>query len=174
MVCQLPFSLLFKCCLLNSYFSKTSSVVHLYLLTIAICRKTDLLAILGRNFRKKWFKGNCSRLIDGSFNNYSTSARSAELAIIISYPTSASGIIALLKTPTKQYREFFPTLFVKTIDFHLVFNFEQTLACTQTLFYFSFRSFRKHRQARERSIVATLFHVYFLLLPPLPPCAGGQ
>ena len=31
--------------------------------------------------------------------------RNAELAIIISYPTSASGIIVLLKTPTK-YREF--------------------------------------------------------------------
>ena len=31
------------------------------------------------------------------------------------------------KTPTK-YREFFPTLFVKTTDFQLVFNFEQT--CT--------------------------------------------
>ena len=29
-------------------------------------------------------------------------ARSAELAIIISYPTSASGIIVLLKTPTKS------------------------------------------------------------------------
>ena len=28
-------------------------------------------------------------------------AHSAELAIIISYPTSASGIIVLLKTPTK-------------------------------------------------------------------------
>ena len=52
-------------------------------------------------------------------------ARCAELAIIILYPTSASGIIVLLKTPTK-YREFFPTLFVKTTDFHLVFNFEQT------------------------------------------------
>ena len=49
-----------------------------------------------------------------------------ELAIIISYPTSASGIIVLLKTPTK-YREFFPTLFVKTTDFQLVFNFEQAL-----------------------------------------------
>ena len=31
-------------------------------------------------------------------------ARSAELAIIISYPTSASGIIVLLKTPPK-YRK---------------------------------------------------------------------
>ena len=47
------------------------------------------------------------------------------LVIIISYPTSASGKIVLLKTPTK-YREFFPTLFVKTTDFQLVFNFEQT------------------------------------------------
>ena len=44
---------------------------------------------------------------------------------MISYPTSASGITVLLKTPRK-YREFFPTLFVKTTDFHLVFNFEQT------------------------------------------------
>ena len=48
-----------------------------------------------------------------------------ELAIIISYPTSAGGTIVLFKTPTK-YREFFPTLFVKTTDFQLVFNFEQT------------------------------------------------
>ena len=56
-------------------------------------------------------------------------ARSAELAIITSYPTSASGIIVLLKTPTK-YREFFPTLFVKTTDFQLVFNFEQTRTVT--------------------------------------------
>ena len=49
--------------------------------------------------------------------------------IIISYPTSASGITVLLKTPTK-YREFFPTLFVKTTDFQLVFNFEQARAVT--------------------------------------------
>ena len=40
--------------------------------------------------------------------------------MIISYPTSASGIIVLLQAPTK-YREFFPTLFVKTTDFQLVF-----------------------------------------------------
>ena len=44
------------------------------------------------------------------------SQRGAKLAIIISYPTSASGINVLLKTPTK-WREFFPTLFVKTTDF---------------------------------------------------------
>ena len=54
-----------------------------------------------------------------------------ELAKIISYPTSASEIIVLLKTPTK-YRKFFPTLFVKTTDFQLVFNFEQTR--THTVF----------------------------------------
>ena len=53
----------------------------------------------------------------------------AELTIIISYPKSASGIIVLLKTPTK-YREFFPTLFVKSTDFQLVFNFEQTRTVT--------------------------------------------
>ena len=45
--------------------------------------------------------------------------------IIISYPTSSSGIIVLLKTPTK-YRDYCPTLFVKTSDFQLVSNFEQT------------------------------------------------
>ena len=44
--------------------------------------------------------------------------RSAELAIIISYPTSASGIIFLLKTSTK-YQEFFPNLFVKKPVFSL-------------------------------------------------------
>ena len=54
---------------------------------------------------------------------------SSDLAIIISYPTSASGIIVLLKTPTK-YREFFPTLLVKTTDFRLVLNFEQTRTVT--------------------------------------------
>ena len=48
-----------------------------------------------------------------------------ELVIIISYPTSARGIIVLTKTRTK-YREFFPALFVNTTDFQLVFNFEQT------------------------------------------------
>ena len=54
-----------------------------------------------------------------------------ELAMIISYPTSASEIIVLLKTPTK-YREIFPTLFVKTTDFQLVFDFELTPAVTKS------------------------------------------
>ena len=57
-------------------------------------------------------------------------ACSAELAIIISYLTFASGIIVLLKMPTK-YQEFFPILFVKTTDFQLVFNFEQTCTTVQ-------------------------------------------
>ena len=56
-------------------------------------------------------------------------ARNAELAIINSYPTSANGIIVLSKTLTK-YREFLPTLFVKTTDFQFVFNFEQTRTVT--------------------------------------------
>ena len=42
-------------------------------------------------------------------------ACSAKLAIIILYQPSASGIIVLLKTSAK-YREFFPTLFVKTTN----------------------------------------------------------
>ena len=33
-------------------------------------------------------------------------------------------------TTTKKYREFFPTLFVNTTDFQLVFNFEQTRTVT--------------------------------------------
>ena len=41
-----------------------------------------------------------------------------------------SGINVLLKTPTK-YREFFPTLFVKTTDSQLAFNFEQTSIVTK-------------------------------------------
>ena len=54
-----------------------------------------------------------------------------EIAMIISYPTSASGIyFVLLKTPTK-YREFFPTLFEKKTDFQLVFNFERMRTVTQ-------------------------------------------
>ena len=52
-----------------------------------------------------------------------------ELAIIISHPTSTSGTIVLLKMPRK-YREFFPTLLVKTIDFKLVLNFGQTSTVT--------------------------------------------
>ena len=67
-----------------------------------------------------------------TFNNYSRSACCIwvyELAIIVSYPTSARGIIVLLKTPTK-YQEFFQTLFVKTTDFWLVFNFAQTRTVT--------------------------------------------
>ena len=51
-------------------------------------------------------------------------AHGTELAITISYPTSASGITVLIKAPTK-YRDFFPTLCVKTTDFQLTFNFEQ-------------------------------------------------
>ena len=56
-------------------------------------------------------------------------ACSADLALIISYPTSTGGIIVSLKTPRKD-REFFPTLFVNTTDFQLVFNFEQTRTVT--------------------------------------------
>ena len=44
---------------------------------------------------------------------------STSLGITISYPTSAGGIIVLLETPT-EYREFFPTLFVKSTYFQLV------------------------------------------------------
>ena len=40
-----------------------------------------------------------------------------------------NNFIVLLKMPTK-YREFFLTLFVKTNDFQLVFNFEQTRTVT--------------------------------------------
>ena len=55
--------------------------------------------------------------------------RSAKLAVIISCPTSVVGIIVLLKTAPK-YRELLPLLFIKTNDFQLVFNFEQTRTVT--------------------------------------------
>ena len=48
--------------------------------------------------------------------------------IIISYLTNARGKI-LLKTPSK-YGEFFPSFFVKTTDFQLFLNFEQTRTVT--------------------------------------------
>ena len=51
------------------------------------------------------------------------------MAIIISYPKTASGIMVILKTSTK-YRKFFPNLVIKTTDFRLVFNFEQTRTFT--------------------------------------------
>ena len=63
--------------------------------------------------------------------------RSAELAIVISYPTSASGIIVLLKTP-KKYREIYPTLLLKKKknDFQLAFNFEPDFEQTHTVTIF--------------------------------------
>ena len=74
------------------------------------------------------YSTSARRIWNGRFH-YSNETRSAELAIIISYPTSASGRIVLLKTPTK-YREFFPTLFVKTTDFQLVLKYEHTRPVT--------------------------------------------
>ena len=56
-------------------------------------------------------------------------ARSTELAANIPYLTRASGNFFLLKTPT-TYRVFFPTLFVKTTDFQLLFIFEQRRTVT--------------------------------------------
>ena len=52
-------------------------------------------------------------------------------------------------------------------------SFDPTLflACTQPLFYFSFRSFTKHRRARERSECGARVRKITL---PLPHCAGGQ
>ena len=52
------------------------------------------------------------------------------MAIIISNPTSASGIIVLLKCPQNIETCFFPTLFVKTTYYQLVFEFEQTRTVT--------------------------------------------
>ena len=53
------------------------------------------------------------------------------LAIIITNPTSASGIIiVLLKTSVKILRTLPDFIFVKTTYFQLVFNFEQTYTIT--------------------------------------------
>ena len=87
-------------------------------------------------------------------------ARMAELAIIISYPTSANGIIVLLKTPTR-YRQFFPTLFVKKKkkknDYQLVFNYEQTR--TVTILGEHNSSYQERIRGTEKaSLIHTLFH----------------
>ena len=63
-----------------------------------------------------------------AFSSSNLLCRLLMLGMIISYLTNASGII-LLKKPTK-YGEFFPTFFVKTTDFQVVFNFEQTRTVT--------------------------------------------
>ena len=55
------------------------------------------------------------------------------LAIIISYPSSVSEIIVLLKTST-NYQKFILTLFVKTANFQLALNFRQTRTVTCTIF----------------------------------------
>ena len=55
---------------------------------------------------------------------------SSKLAIIISCPTSVVGIIIVLLKTAPKYREFLLPLFVKTNDFQLVFNFEQTRTVT--------------------------------------------
>ena len=47
----------------------------------------------------------------------------------IQYSSTSVRTVLLLKVPTK-HREFFPTLFVKTTVFQLVFNFEWTRTVT--------------------------------------------
>ena len=49
-----------------------------------------------------------------------------ELAIIISYPTRASGIIVFIKNAHK-ISSILPDFICKTTDFQLIFNFEQAL-----------------------------------------------
>ena len=53
----------------------------------------------------------------------------------------------------------------------IVLNIGCLIACAQTLFYFSFRSFGKHRRARERGARERKINIFFF--PHLcPPCAG--
>ena len=59
------------------------------------------------------------------FNNYSTSSGWIWVGYNHLISNKREWNNCFIKTPTK-YREFFPTLFVKTTDFQLVFNFEQT------------------------------------------------
>ena len=58
-----------------------------------------------------------------TINNYSMSAHWIWDGWKPTRRVARSGIIVLLKTPTK-YWEFFPTILVKTTDFQPVFNFE--------------------------------------------------
>ena len=99
------------------------------MVTVRVCSKQAKNKLKSVVFTNK--VGKNSRYFVGVFNKTIIPLVPVgyELAIIISYPTSVSGIIVLLKMPTK-YREFFPTLFVKTTDFQFVLNFEQTRTVT--------------------------------------------
>ena len=88
-----------------------------FLLSLAM----NPLITMWKQVNNVWLQQKTRILKAKIFNNYSKSARCASLALIISYLTSASGIIVLLKTPTK-FREFLSTLSVKTTDFQLVFH----------------------------------------------------
>ena len=58
---------------------------------------------------------------------------SAKLAIIISYPTSGNA-----------HKNSSPTLFVKTTDFQLVFNFEQM--CRVTILFYGQHGILSHEK----------------------------
>ena len=93
-----------------------------------------------------------------------------ELAIIISYPTSANEIITvLLKTPSK-YREFFATLFVKTTDFQLAFNFEQT----RTVTIFEEHGIMAHKAKPVRALELYYSMIQFLLILVSLACVSSE
>ena len=81
------------------------------------------------------------------------------MAIIISYPTSASGIILLLKTPTK-YQEFFAAFFVKTTDFLLIINFERT----RTVAIFGEHGIMAHMAKPTRALELHYSIIQFLII----------
>ena len=67
---------------------------HLKVFYGACCESYNTRHILLKHFSRYALPDVYSRITQ---DNYSDKARSAELAIIISYPTSASGIIVLSK-----------------------------------------------------------------------------
>ena len=74
----------------------------------------------------------------------------AELAIIISYPTSANGIIVLLKRPQDIDNS-------SRLYFQLVFNYEQTR--TVTILREHNSSYQERIKGTEKaSLIHTLFH----------------
>ena len=72
---------------------------HLEVFYCACCESYNTRHILLKHFSRYALPDVYLRITHYAFNNYSD-----ELAIIISYPTSASGIIVLSKTPTKYTR----------------------------------------------------------------------
>ena len=109
--CKHFFSLSLKIYLFT-YSLRTSSVLQTIWFALP-----PRLALLSKNY---------STSVRWIWDEVTNEARSAELAIIISYPTSASGIINCFIENAYKISRILHYFICKTTDFQLVCNFQQT------------------------------------------------